>query len=91
MQERWDEVQQSLVRRDLHGDNHQVTRADFRCAAVGIHMEVGISLRAGDLEAVLDHGLIIAAQQEMHVMPMLREPAAIVAADCTGTDDGNTA
>lgn len=38
-----------------------------------------------------DHGFIIAAQQKMHVMPMLRKPTAIIAADRTGTDDGDTA
>jgi hypothetical protein len=71
-------------------NDHQIAGADVLRAVGAGNVQVGIAIRADDLQAVVAHLGEIAAQQEMDIVTMLRQAAAVVAANRASADDGNT-
>jgi hypothetical protein len=74
----------------LQGDDDEVTRADG--SRVGINpgvWQVEVAREAFEVEAVLPHVRVVAAEEEVDIMSLLGQAAAVVATDGASADDGD--
>ena len=73
----------------LEAAEHPVDGADGgRVAGDGGALEGEVAVVRLDAEAALGDGVIVAPEEEAHVVPGLREACAVVGADRPGADDG---
>ena len=85
VQERRDKIDNLLVRRCLDRDQHQIARTNFFGRVVAINFrDTKIFISAANGETVLSKFCQIAAHQEMHVEPGMREFPAVIKTDRAG-------
>ena len=72
-------------------DEQPVASGHLIGAAISLHIGEMLAAehRAVDLQAVLTHRLVLAAQQKMHIVPGQRQLHAVIATDSAGTNDRN--
>ena len=88
--ERREQLRELRVRRRFQRDQHEVARADFLRAPVREHGNDGRFPAVADFEAAaFPHGLVIAAQKEVSLMPRLREAYSVIGADGARSDNRN--
>ena len=74
---------QLRVRGALQSDDHPVAHSDLLWSSCALGTKSKITVGAFDPDAVASNGLVIGAKQKMHLLPEVREPSAIVAAEST--------
>jgi hypothetical protein len=90
VQKRPDEPGELGILGRLQRDDHEVDLGHRRRVVVSVNLlgaEREVAADATDAQAVAADVLVIGAQQHVHVMPVLREPPAVIPAERAGTDD----
>ena len=88
--ERRKQLRKLRVRRRFQRDQHEVARADFLRASVREHGNDGRFPAVADFEAAaFPHGIVVAAQKEVRLMPRLREAYSVIGADGARSDNRN--
>ena len=75
--------------RRLEADQRRVAGADRVGVAKGLHGAVPVPVHAFDPQPPFAHGIVLRMVQEPHVVPALRQAAAVVPADGTGPQHGD--
>src|SRR5436190_943236 len=81
-----------IARRRLERDDHPVRLGHLLGLVIHMHRprrQFEIAVMALDRPPISRHVLVIAAQQKMHVMPMLRQPPAVISAHRARPDHRN--
>ena len=90
--QKWrDEIEKVSIRRRLYGDDDQIALPDFLRRVVTVHVRNSeVPAFSTNVETVALDFTQIAAHQKMHVGPAMGQVRAIIAANCSGTDDGDS-
>jgi hypothetical protein len=87
--QRCQQFAEAVVRRGLQANNNEIAPADFPRRLRSDWADLKIAVGALDMHTVVSNGLVIGAEQEVHISTGLAQFTPIKTANSTAADDGD--